>query len=216
MNGPVVDLVRVRNALAELDRLVADHPERCNRNGPKWADHLPELDKLTMGTPVKQRIKDYRARLRAKGYKAATIYLPDGIPDRLAQLSQETGLPYGDVVALALDCYEHRQDGMLIDPPAEYKAPDTPQLFDTDAQHVDLLPPDRAALAAQGHALLADGLTATAIAGQFNVLGWTPDKVPKAVGFKPRADSPAAWTAKLVSQLLNRDHPAQPDREAAP
>jgi hypothetical protein len=47
MNGAVVDLARVRNALAELDRLVAEHPERCNRNGPKWADHLPELDKLT-------------------------------------------------------------------------------------------------------------------------------------------------------------------------
>jgi hypothetical protein len=108
MNGAVVDLARVRNALAELDRLVAEHPERCNRNGPKWADHLPELDKLTMGTPVKQRIKDYRARLRAKGYKAATLYLPAGIPDRLAQLSQQTGLTYGDLVALALDCYENQ------------------------------------------------------------------------------------------------------------
>ena len=203
MNGPVVDLVRVRNALAELDRLVADHPERCNRNGPKWADHLPELDKLTMGTPVKQRIKDYRARLRAKGYKAATIYLPDGIPDRLAQLSQETGLPYGDVVALALDCYEHRHDGMLIDPPNCTYTPPAPY-------QADPLPADRAALAAQGHALLADGMTATAIADQFNVLGWTPDKVPKAAGVKPRSDSPAAWNTKLVSQLLNRDYPAAP------
>ena len=114
MNGAVVDLVRVRTALAELDRLVAEHPERCNGNGPKWADHLPELDKLTMGTPVKQRIKDYRARLREKGYKAATLYLPAGIPDRLAQLSQQTGLTYGDLVALALERLETDASGQSI------------------------------------------------------------------------------------------------------
>lgn len=115
MNGAVVDLARVRNALAELDRLVAEHPERCNRNGPKWADHLPELDKLTMGTPVKQRIKDYRARLRAKGYKAATLYLPAGVQDTMARLSQQTGLTYGDLVALALEHLETDPSGQ---PPA--------------------------------------------------------------------------------------------------
>lgn len=101
-----VNLERARNALAELDRLVAEHPEHCNSNGPKWADNLDELDRMTMGTPVKQRIKDYRARLRVKGYKAATLYLPAGVPDTMARLSQQTGLTYGDLVALALDCYE--------------------------------------------------------------------------------------------------------------
>lgn len=108
MKGKAVDLARVRKALAELDKLVAENPELCKGDGPKWADHLPELDKLTMGTPVKQRIIEYRQRLRAKGYKAATLYLPAGIPDRLARLSQKTGLTYGDLVALALDCYENQ------------------------------------------------------------------------------------------------------------
>ena len=111
MNGAVVDLARVRNALAELDRLVAEHPERCNRNGPKWADHLPELDKLTMGTPVKQRIKDYRARLREKGYKASTVYLSAAAHDRLLRLSQQGGLTYGDLIGLALEHLETDPSG---------------------------------------------------------------------------------------------------------
>ena len=106
MKGKAVDLARVRKALAELDRLVAENPELCNGNGPKWADNLPELDKLTMGTPVKQRIIEYRQRLRAKGYKASTVYLSAEAHERLLRLSQDAGLPYGDLIALALDCYE--------------------------------------------------------------------------------------------------------------
>ena len=114
MNGPVVDLARVRNALAELDRLVAENPERCNGNGPKWADHLPELDKLTMGTPVKQRIKDYRARLREKGYKASTVYLSAATHERLLRLSQQGGLNYGDLIGLALEHLETDPSGQPL------------------------------------------------------------------------------------------------------
>ena len=123
MNGGAVDLTRVRKALAELDRLVAEHPERCNGDGPRWADHLSELDRLTMGTPVKQRIKDYRARLLAKGYKASTVYLPAAAHERLLRLSQRDGLAYGDLLALALEHYEH----LLIDDtpaPHNVEAPD--------------------------------------------------------------------------------------------
>lgn len=109
MSAPV-DLVRARAALAALDKLAAAHPERLSSSGPKWAQHLTELDKLTMATPVKQRIKDYRARLREKGYKAATLYLPAGAPEILARLAEKTGLAYGDIVALALDRLEKTTD----------------------------------------------------------------------------------------------------------
>ena len=102
----IVDLVRARKALTELDRLAAEYPERCNWGGPKWADNLDELDKLTMGTPVKTRIKDYRARLRAKGYKASTVYLSAATHERLLRLSQQAGLAYGDLIGLALEQYE--------------------------------------------------------------------------------------------------------------
>ena len=99
-------------------------------------------------------------------------------------------------------------------PPVEGQAP-APQEQPAAAPQ-EQAPADRAALAQLGHELLAGGLTAASIADQFNAKGWTPNKVPKAVGVKPRSDSPAAWTPKLISQLLLRDHPAQPDREAAP
>lgn len=102
----IVDLVSARKALTELDRLAAEHPERCNRGGPKWADNLDELDKLTMGTPVKTRIKDYRTRLREKGYKASTVYLTAAAHERLRGLSQQVGLAYGDLIGLALEQYE--------------------------------------------------------------------------------------------------------------
>lgn len=110
MKGKPVDLARVRKALDALDRLTADNPERCSQNGPQWADNLNELDTLTMGTPVKQRIADYRNRLKARGYRATTIYLPEAAHERLLRLSQAAGLSYGDLVALALEHYETRTD----------------------------------------------------------------------------------------------------------
>ena len=112
MKKNVVDMGRVRKALSELDRLAAEHPELCNPSGPRWADNLDELDKLTMGTPVKTRIKDYRARLRAKGYRGVMVYLTADGYDRLARLSQHKGgVAYGDLIGLALEQYESQQPG---------------------------------------------------------------------------------------------------------
>ena len=48
MKKNVVDMGRVRKALSELDRLAAEHPELCSPSGPRWADNLDELDKLTL------------------------------------------------------------------------------------------------------------------------------------------------------------------------
>ena len=110
MKRPIIDLGRVRKARIALDKLVAEHPERCNQGGPKWADNLTELDKLTMGTPVKTRIRDYRARLRTKGYKAATVYLSAMAHERLLRLSQQAGLAYGDLIEQALEQYEPGHD----------------------------------------------------------------------------------------------------------
>lgn len=110
MTKKVVDLDRVRKALSALDRIAAEHPELCNPDGPRWADNLDELDRLTMGTPVKQRIRNYRARLRAKGYKATTVYLTADGHDRLLRLSAQTGLAYGDLISQALAQYENSQE----------------------------------------------------------------------------------------------------------
>ncbi len=63
-----------------------------------------------MGTPVKTRIKDYRARLRAKGYRGVMIYLTAAGYERLVRLSQHKGgVAYGDLIGLALEQYESQQ-----------------------------------------------------------------------------------------------------------
>lgn len=97
----LIDLNRARAALAELDRLAAAHPERCQRGGSSWADNKEELSRI-MSTPAKQRIKDYRARLRERGYKATTIYINDETRALLMKASAQSGLSNSDVIALAL------------------------------------------------------------------------------------------------------------------
>ncbi len=69
------------------------------------------------------------------------------------------------------------------------------------------LPADRAALATIGHWLRDEGLTLAQVAERLNQAGYTPDKIPKRKGLRPRADSAAVWTIKSVNRLLSRDHP---------
>jgi hypothetical protein len=105
MKGNPIDLPRVLAARAELDRLAAQHPERCGRGGPQWADNLEELDRLTMGTPTKERVAKHRERLRASGYQAVTVNLPPGAHETLKRMAGEQGLTYGDLLARALAQY---------------------------------------------------------------------------------------------------------------
>jgi len=76
-----IDLPRIRRALANLDRIAAEHPEYCQGQG-QWDEH--EVKKL-MGTPVNERMKAYRARMRERGWKQVAMYLS---PEALEQLDQ--------------------------------------------------------------------------------------------------------------------------------
>lgn len=69
------------------------------------------------------------------------------------------------------------------------------------------VPASRGELATIGHRWREEGLTLEAVAERFNANGWTPDRIPKEQGIKPRADASKAWSSKTVSQLLNRDYP---------
>lgn len=71
-------------------------------------------------------------------------------------------------------------------------------------------PEDRAKLARIGHDWKGKGMPATAIAQQWNALGWTPDRIPKRAGDAPRGDAATTWDAKAVSRLLLRDYPKPP------
>ena len=108
MKTKIVDLARARRALGALDRLAKDHPERCGHPGPKWAANLDRLEKI-MGTPATTRTQHYRDRLKAKGYKALMIYLPEAAHARLARLAKEAGLSQGDFIARALEQLEEQK-----------------------------------------------------------------------------------------------------------
>lgn len=107
MKTGIVDFARARRALVALDRLAKAHPERCRQPGPKWTDNLEMLEE-TMGTPATTRTQQYRDRLKAKGYKALMIYLPEAAHARLVAMAKQQGLAHGDLVALALEHFEEK------------------------------------------------------------------------------------------------------------
>lgn len=71
------------------------------------------------------------------------------------------------------------------------------------------VPTSREDLATIGHSWRSEGATLEGIAERFNAKAWTPDRIPKESGIKPRADAAKAWTVKAVSQLLTRDYPVE-------
>ena len=54
MDAPV-DLPRVRQALAVLDRLAAEHPERLHQGEP-WNAHLGALEEILVAEPHADRM----------------------------------------------------------------------------------------------------------------------------------------------------------------
>lgn len=59
-----------------------------------------------MGTPTRERVACYRERLRERGYRSITVYLPVGAHERLLRLATLTGKAHGDLIADALERYE--------------------------------------------------------------------------------------------------------------
>lgn len=102
MNRPV-DLPRIRRALAELDRLAAEHPEIRHRGRP-WATAMNQLrETITIMTPNKERIAKYRAKQQQKGLRAVTIYLTTDAQTALHRLQAERpDANMGDIISDAL------------------------------------------------------------------------------------------------------------------
>ena len=195
--GAVFDLPRIRRALAELDRIVAAHPEMCQGLG-QWTEK--EVEKMIMGTPAKDRVKAMRERLAAQGIKREVFFATPEAQTALAELrALRPDQTRDNILCDAVICLlaAHQQTALTRLEPSQTTEP---------AQ--DTAPRDRAELAQRGHELLASGMTAAKIAQEFNAKCWTPDRIPKAVGVKPRSDAATAWTVKSISQLLTRDYPA--------
>lgn len=160
--------------------------------------------------------KDRRERLVQEGrVQLGGLWIPKATRDRLDAYAAWQAMPLSEVVAAAIDAYT---TGPLATAYALAEPPATPsqEPIAVAPPAQDSTPVDRLELAWRGHEFLESGMTAANIAQEFNSRGWTPDKIPKVAGGRPRSDSATAWTAKRVSQLLNRDHPMQLDQETAP
>lgn len=91
-----VDLPRVRRALAELDRIAVAHPDLCQGKG-QWNEQ--EVEKI-MGTPVSERVKAYRHRLREQGRTRISVFLkPEASAALQALRSRHPNTPINDIVS---------------------------------------------------------------------------------------------------------------------
>ena len=94
-----IDLLRIRRALARLDQIAVDHPEYCQGQG-QWDEH--EVKKI-MGTPINERMKAYRARLRERGWRQVAMYLsPEAVAQMEALRQQHPDQSVGELVSNAL------------------------------------------------------------------------------------------------------------------
>lgn len=101
-----IDLPRIRRALANLDRIAARHPEYCQHQG-EWDE--AEVKKL-MGTPTTERMKAYRGRLRAQGWKQVAMFLSPEAVSRLEELRREfPEKSIGEIVSDALTNHAQEQ-----------------------------------------------------------------------------------------------------------
>lgn len=80
MASKPVDLVRVRRALDELDRIARDHPELCG-DGPAWTEN--DVGEIVMSTPSAERQRAYRRRKTDQGYKRVCF---DASPETMRAL----------------------------------------------------------------------------------------------------------------------------------
>jgi signal-transduction protein with cAMP-binding, CBS, and nucleotidyltransferase domain len=81
----LIDLPKIRRALSELDRIAAEHPEYCQRQG-QWTENA--VREIVMRTPDRLRTAKYRDRLRANGNWRLTAHLSAEAKAALDRLRQ--------------------------------------------------------------------------------------------------------------------------------
>lgn len=79
----VIDLPRIRRALAELDRIAEAHPEMCQGLG-QWDEKA--VESIIVATPAKDRVRAMRERLAAKGVKREIFFATPEAQAALAEL----------------------------------------------------------------------------------------------------------------------------------
>ena len=101
-----IDFATVQDAREKLRQIVANHP------GPlREIDSMEYLDALTrddatMSKPGKQRMAEYRERLKAQGIRGMYIFIHDDDRKRLESLAASLDLTPGQCIQYLLDHQE--------------------------------------------------------------------------------------------------------------
>ena len=166
------------------------------------------LETVTMGTSNRDRVRAYRMRQREQGKIRLSVALDAEAHAALVALrAQHPGQTIDRLLSDLLT-------GKIPLPGNAKPLPrNKPQGGKSLPCNSDPLPgngpTDRAALAKIAHQWRLEGASLEEIAERFNANGWTPNRIAKRPGSRPRSDSPPLWTLKAVSQLLTRDHPSR-------
>lgn len=108
----LIDLQAMRRARSNLDRIAADHPEYFQHQGT-WTES--DVEKIIMAKPAKQRVSDYRSRMRSSGHWRLSAYLTPAAQEALTLIRQQhTELTLDTLISAILT--------------GQIKIPQTPQL----------------------------------------------------------------------------------------
>ncbi len=158
-----------------------------------------------MGTSNRDRVRTYRARQRQQGKVRLSVALDTEAHAALvalrAQYSQSIDSLISDLLTGKIPLPGNAKPLPRNRPQREKPLPRNEHPLPGNT------PTDRAALAAMGRQWRLEGASLEEVAERFNANGWTPNRIPKREGSRPRSDSPPLWMPKAVSQLLTRDHP---------
>ena len=144
---------------------------------------------------ISQRQERFRQRRLADGSKREAFWLDAAAQDALARLrSIHTGLTRDQLVGISLIALlEHNK--LLDSNNTKMLDSNTTKLLATNSN----TPADRAELAAIARSWRDKGQTLEQVANRLNDYGWTPSAIPA------KRTTSDLWTAKTLSQLLNRD-----------
>lgn len=111
-NVKKIDFSTAHDAEEKLKQLIAANP-----NPLREIDSMEYLDELTrddhnMSKPGKQRMAEYRQRLKADGIRGMYIFIHDNDRQRLEKLAASLDMTIGECVAYLLDsqCQEERHE----------------------------------------------------------------------------------------------------------
>ena len=97
------DFATVQDARKTLKRLIADHPHPLREiDSLNYLDELTR-DDTTMSKPGKQRMAEYRERLKAQGIRGLYLFIPDDDRQRLESLAASLEMTIGQCITHLLN-----------------------------------------------------------------------------------------------------------------